>query len=126
MSDMAPEPLPLLRRRDQRVVAALVFLGAAGLAAWWIGGGGHRGELVDLDGIDRREVSFQVDLNAAEWPELAQLPGIGEVLAQRIVASREEEGPFHGPEALTRVHGIGPKTVEAVRPFLASPDAVPR
>ena len=118
----APEPLALLRRRDQGAVAALVFLGAAGLLGWWLAAGGHRGELVDLDDIEVRKVPFQVDLNSAEWPELAQLPGIGEVLAQRIVAAREREGPFDSPQALTRVHGIGPKTVEAVEPFLAPLD----
>ena len=113
-------PRPLLRRRDQAVVAALVLLATVVLAGWWLAGGGHRGGLVEIDRIERGEAPFQVDLNAADWPELAQLPGIGEILARRIVAAREEEGPFRCPEDLVRVHGIGPKTLEAVQPYLTA------
>lgn len=61
---------------------------------------------------------FTVEINAASWPELTCLPGIGEVLAKRIVALRSEIGPFSRCEDLLAVPGIGPKTVEKIRPFL--------
>ena len=48
-----------------------------------------------------------VDINAAASEELAQLPGIGEELAGRIVAFREEHGPFATAEDIMEVHGIG-------------------
>ena len=48
-----------------------------------------------------------VDLNAADAEELTALPGIGEVLAGRIVAYREANGPFSSVEELTNVSGIG-------------------
>ena len=48
-----------------------------------------------------------LDLNAATPEELAQLPGIGEELARRIVEYRESRGPFETAEQLMEVPGIG-------------------
>lgn len=50
-----------------------------------------------------------VNINTAPAEELAELPGIGGVLAQRIVDYRTEHGPFETEEALTSVSGIGEK-----------------
>jgi competence protein ComEA len=63
-------------------------------------------------------VRFVVDVNSAKWPELAQIPGIGETLARRIVETRERNGPFHGVDDLDRVPGVGPKTLERMKPYL--------
>jgi competence protein ComEA len=49
-----------------------------------------------------------VNLNAATVAELDGLPGIGPVLAQRIVDHRESSGPFRSVEELDDVPGIGP------------------
>lgn len=59
-----------------------------------------------------------VDINRASAEELAILPGIGPVAAAAIVESRRADGPFSVVGDLERVHGIGPKTIEAVRPYL--------
>lgn len=56
----------------------------------------------------------QVDLNAAGVEALIELSGIGPVLAQRIVAER----PFEQVDDLVRVRGIGPETLERLRPFV--------
>ncbi len=53
---------------------------------------------------------LQVDINSAGVSELAKLPGIGEQLAKRIVAYREENGPFEKAEELMNVRGIGEKS----------------
>ena len=53
---------------------------------------------------------------ASDWE---RLPGIGPSLAARIVADRAEHGPFQTPEGLLRVRGIGPRTLERIRPYLA-------
>jgi len=66
------------------------------------------------------EYQFRVALNSATWVEWAQLDGVGEKLARRIVADREERGPFRRPDDLLRVKGIGPKTLEKMRPFLVA------
>ena len=49
-----------------------------------------------------------------EW---ALLPGIGPVLAQRIVADRHENGAFGSVEGLLRVRGIGPGKLSAIRRY---------
>jgi len=48
-----------------------------------------------------------LDLNTATVEELRRLPGIGEELAERIVAYREEHGPFEAVEQIMEVSGIG-------------------
>ena len=50
-----------------------------------------------------------LDLNAAGKDELIQLPGIGEVLAGRIIDYREEHGGFKNVEELMLIKGIGEK-----------------
>ncbi|HUG42586.1 MAG TPA: helix-hairpin-helix domain-containing protein [Longimicrobiales bacterium] len=56
-----------------------------------------------------------VDLNRADAAALATLPGIGPVLAGRIVAYRDSAGAFRDLEALGAVRGVGPATLERVR-----------
>lgn len=53
-----------------------------------------------------------VNLNRASPEELQTLPGVGAVLAQRIVREREENGPFAYPQDLLCVKGIGQKTLQ--------------
>jgi competence protein ComEA len=65
----------------------------------------------------------RIDPNRASASELTRLPGIGPALAGRIVADRGQNGVFRSPEALLRVHGIGPKTLERIRAFLSFPGA---
>ena len=54
----------------------------------------------------------RININTADKAELASLPGIGETLAERIIAYREETGPFITPEELGEVSGIGEKKLE--------------
>ena len=53
-----------------------------------------------------------VNINTAGVSELDGLPGIGPVLAQRIVDWRTENGPFRSAEDLLKVEGIGRSTLE--------------
>lgn len=55
-----------------------------------------------------------VNINTATAAQLQTLPGIGEVLAQRIIDYREEHGPFQSVAALKKVSGIGEKRLEAL------------
>jgi len=57
----------------------------------------------------------RVDLNRAELAELQTLPGIGPAIAERILVARREQ-VFTSVDDLIRVRGIGPATVERLRP----------
>ena len=59
-----------------------------------------------------------IDLNHADESELQALPGIGEVLAERIIAWREENGGFHSKEDVLAVQGIGEATYEKIAPYI--------
>ena len=58
-----------------------------------------------------------IDVNTADTTQLMQIPGIGPKLSQRIVDARAQR-PFQTVAELRRVSGIGPKTLEKVRPFV--------
>jgi competence protein ComEA len=109
---------PLLRRMDQAAVATLVLVALVGMGMYWFVHGGHRGELIQIDWAKPLTARYRVDINVAEWPELAELPDIGETLARRIVESRAAEGRFVDHNDLLRVNGIGPRTLERLRPYL--------
>ena len=55
-----------------------------------------------------------VNINTADSAQLETLPGIGPVLAGRIIAYREEHGGFRAIEELTKVKGIGTATLEEI------------
>lgn len=63
-------------------------------------------------------VPVQLDINTAAAAQLEELPGIGPVLAQRILDRRTEEGPFEGPDDLLAVSGIGEKLLEELEPYI--------
>jgi competence protein ComEA len=109
---------PVLRAADQAAVAGLVALALAGMGVYWIVQGGLGGGLVEIDRAEPLVARFRVDINLAGWPELSQLPEVGEVLARRIVESRDAAGRFADHDDLLRVNGIGPRTLERMKPFL--------
>jgi competence protein ComEA len=112
------QPLWLLRRSDQAVVGSVALLALAALGAYLYWPRDPDKELVELEHFPVRPLKFQTDLNRADWPELAGLPGIGETLARRIVEHRNRHGPFRRAEDLRQVRGIGAKTLERIRPHL--------
>jgi competence protein ComEA len=109
-----------VRRLDQAAVAALVLVSLASIGGYWLLRGGASGRLIEIERAPRQAAQFRLDINAADWPELAQLPGVGEAIARRIVESRATDGPFADIDALQRVRGIGPETLEQMRPYLRS------
>ena len=56
-----------------------------------------------------------LDVNRASADQLDALPGVGPSIAQRIIDERNQNGPFHYPEDLLSVNGIGEKTLEKLR-----------
>ncbi len=60
-----------------------------------------------------------VNINTATQAQLETLPGIGPVIAGRIIEYRTANGLFRSVNQLEAVKGIGPKTLEKLRPYVA-------
>jgi competence protein ComEA len=56
-----------------------------------------------------------INLNTASIDELETLPGIGRVIAERIVAYRTQFGPFRRPEHLMMVRGISDRKFREIQ-----------
>ena len=67
---------------------------------------------------DPEGVCWQININEADQAHLEQLPGIGPVLAERIIAYREEQGGFDTIEEMTKVSGIGETTFVELEPYI--------
>jgi competence ComEA-like helix-hairpin-helix protein len=74
---------------------------------------------------DSPPVKFPLNLNEASPSELQALPGVGPVLASRIVAHRDSLGGLTGLDQLDAVSGIGPASLERLGPLLRFGDSSP-
>lgn len=80
------------------------------------GGGGPAGG--GSAGAAGNGAGAKVNLNTATAEQLAELPKVGPVLAQRIVDWRTQQGAFKSPEELDAVDGVGPKMLETLLPLV--------
>lgn len=62
--------------------------------------------------------AHRIDPNRARVAELELLPGLGRERAEAIVLHRVRHGRFRSADEVGAVHGIGPKTLESIRPWL--------
>lgn len=60
-----------------------------------------------------------INVNTADTVALETIPGIGPVTAAAIITHRESSGPFETVEDLLDVEGIGPATLESLRPYVS-------
>lgn len=138
------EALTPAERRGALLVALLLALGAAhdlwrvwrplprpdphGPAMGVVGDDGTRegpgaglGALRDTSRIhvDLGQPPSTIDLNRASARDLDALPGVGPVLAARIIAAREERGGYRRVDELMAVRGIGPRLYARLLPYVA-------
>ncbi len=80
----------------------------------------------DIDASSAPALRTGIDPNRAQWYEIAQLPGLGETVAKRWVAHRQQHGgdrpAYLRPYDLTRIRGIGDRTLQRIKPFLRFSD----
>ena len=70
---------------------------------------------VEAAGPDAKQEVSPIDVNSASVEELMSIPGIGQVMAQRIVEFREKNGPYKSVDDLLKVQGIGEKSLAKLR-----------
>jgi competence ComEA-like helix-hairpin-helix protein len=70
------------------------------------------------DDDTRYQPVFKIDPNRSPIDSLELLPGIGPVLAARIIAYRDSLGRFEKPEDIAKVRGIGSALYEKIRLYL--------
>lgn len=63
-------------------------------------------------------IDFPIHLNTASAVHLDALPGVGPAIAERILAERRRVGQFRSVDDLLNVRGIGPKTMDKLRPLV--------
>lgn len=107
-----------LRRTDQIVVGTLLIALVALLSVHWLRLSRWGAAPIEVTSQQPREYFYSLDINQASWVEWAQLEGIGEKLAKRIVADRNERGSFRDASDVGRVRGIGAKLIDKLKPFL--------
>ena len=78
--------------------------------------GGYR--LGRMTGSTLMTLGLALDLNSATAEDLDALPGIGPMLAKRIIDYRQSRGPFRKIEDLQEVSGIGSIKLEKIKPYL--------
>jgi competence ComEA-like helix-hairpin-helix protein len=120
---------------EKRAAVILLALAAAGLVVrfWGLSDGAPgavayhaAGPGESRDSVAARSVRLarplargeKIDGARAPAEELARLPRVGPALAARIVEDRETNGPFGSLEGLDRVSGIGPGTLQVLKPHV--------
>lgn len=71
----------------------------------------------NIETLDDYQPTLLLDLNSASSDSLEMIPGIGPVLAQRIVAYRKQHGAFAAVDSLLQVSGIGEIKLEQIKPY---------
>lgn len=97
-----------------RRFAPAVFLGEPDLIA--VPNTEHPQDSTTISAVSNKPALLNINTAAAE--ELQTLPNIGARMAERIIDHRTQHGNFTSVDALQNVKGIGPKTIEKLRPFV--------
>ncbi|CAN5734431.1 hypothetical protein BH24ACT22_BH24ACT22_09110 [soil metagenome] len=109
------------RYKPQIIISFLVVLVLMGGAFYAARGSENAPKVVYSDSLE--EVAAEanepllININTADAEELDELPEVGPSTAQEIVDHRQANGLFRTVDDLEAVSGIGPKTLEKIKPF---------
>lgn len=78
--------------------------------------------LYSVEDTENNDQEEKINLNTADFTQLQQIPGIGNVKAQEIIRYREEKGIFQKLEELQEITGIGAKTIERLKKWVTVTD----
>lgn len=106
------------RSQDRRIMTVLMSVLLLWLMIEWIVVATRRPDPLLLQRGSEFQANFRVNVNDSIWVDWMQLEGIGPSLAQRIVADRRLNGRFSSIDDVSRVPGIGPATLDRIRPWL--------
>lgn len=106
-----PAPPPRSPERLALTVGVVVLLGLLLYRGY--------GSPYRVDPSRQSSASMPLDVNVADRTELLQVPGVGPNMADAILSHRNTFGPFQSLDELDSVHGIGGKTLDKLRPWLA-------
>ena len=107
--------------KKQVLVALLLIccMFASGLVGFFIGRNTHADPVyVSRFPTESADISDKLDINTATARQLQHLPGVGPVLAQRIVTYREANGPFQTVSELSKVDGIDLLILERIMDYI--------
>jgi competence protein ComEA len=100
------------RVRDGELIVILAFPVPGGTPTLSLPDAGSAAEV--------EESRVRININTATAEELEALPGVGEVIAGRIVAYREENGPFRSADDLIHVEGIADRAIDDMRELVTT------
>lgn len=106
-----------LTRQERLVVLFLVVIIFTGTALHYLFKQNPRLDHF-LDVLENERLYRRLDLNKASYEELLNLPSIGPVTAKRILAYREENGPFSDVAEIKDIEGIKSSSYEKLSKFL--------
>lgn len=95
-----------------------IVIGRVGAPAGEVRGGAGGGQGAPAGASAGAGATATVNLNTATQAQLESLPGVGPVTAGKIMAWRTEHGRFTRVEELGEVDGIGPKTLNQIKPHV--------
>lgn len=114
LADADSEQVNLAARIEDEQHIHIPHIGEEPLPAGRSDGAGSAGTGVRDDSV----AASLINLNRANQSELEELPGVGQVIAQRIVEYRQANGPFTSVDELQNVTGVGPAMFEKISPLV--------
>ena len=107
--------MSIFSKSERSFILCLVILG---LVCVGVSYSGKTFSSPSVETIEFKEPSISININTAQRGELERLPGIGPVLAERIIFYRQTAGGFKAIEEIRNVKGIGDRKFEKIKDMI--------